>query len=149
MNYFDDIENNNRLEKSLKEWMDTPYRHHCGVKGLGCDCIHFVAKVLEEVGLIAVDKKLIPDYPKDWHLHNSRELLSEGIKRVLNVKEIGTDSFMNGDIVLFHYGKAASHAAFYFNGYLYQSLNGVGVTKINASDTVFKRQMRLAYRVIK
>ena len=147
--YFDDINNLDRLKNILIEWKGTPYRHHCGVKGLGCDCIHFVARVLEELRLIVWDKNLIPDYAKDWHLHNTREILSEGIIEKLNVKKIGINELKDGDIVLIHYGKAASHAAFYFDEHLYQSLNGVGVTKIHASDRLFRRQMKFAYRIIK
>jgi len=149
MYYFDDVDNLNRLETILSEWKGTPYRHHCGVKGLGCDCIHFVARVVEELGLIKITKNMVPTYPKDWHLHNSRELLSEAILKHLNVEKVGIDKLKDGDIVLMHYGKAASHAAFYFKGYLHQALNGVGVTIINASDRLFKRQMKFAYRVIK
>jgi hypothetical protein len=82
--YFEEIEKQKQLKKILDEWLNTPFRHHCGVKGLGCDCIHFVACVLDELGILILTKKTIPDYPKDWHLHNTRELLEEGIIKNLN-----------------------------------------------------------------
>jgi cell wall-associated NlpC family hydrolase len=144
--YFESIERQKELKKVLDEWVGTPFRHYCGVKGLGCDCIHFVARVLEELKIIKNVK--IPDYPRDWHLHNTRELLREGILKELNVKDVDFQNPKNGDIICSHYGKAASHAAFYFDGYLYQAYNRVGVCKFNFDDAKAKTRMKFAYRVI-
>jgi len=147
--YFDDQVKQEQLKAILDEWLDTPFRHKAGVKGVGCDCIHFVARVFEEMGLVTWHRNLIPNYPYDWHLHNTRELLAEGIERVLNVEKLTLDApKRNGDVLLFHYGKAASHAGIYFDGYIYQSLVGIGVCKINISDRIFKKQMRFIYRIL-
>ena len=145
MDLFDDIEKQKELKIILDSWLNTPFRHRCGVKGKGCDCIHFVARVFEEMGLLTLNK--VPNYPRDWHLHNTRELLAEAITKYLAVEKVNLNSLKNGDIILAHYGKAASHAAIYFDGYAYQSITNVGVCKINFKDKVFKRQMRFAYRV--
>jgi cell wall-associated NlpC family hydrolase len=147
MYYFENIEEKDRLKKILDSWISTPYRHACGVKGLGCDCIYFVARVYEEMGLL--NNVIIPKYPKDWHLHNTRELLEEGIIKNLNTEKVSLFDFMSGDIICSHYGKAASHAGIYFDGYIYQALNHIGVCKINANDKKFKKRMRFAYRIIK
>ena len=145
MDLFDDIEKQKELKIILDSWLNTPFRHRCGVKGKGCDCIHFVARVFEEMGLLTLNK--VPNYPRDWHLHNTRELLAEAITKYLAVEKVNLNSLKNGDIILAHYGKAASHAGIYFDGYVYQSIINVGVCKINFKDKVFKRQMRFAYRV--
>lgn len=146
--YFEDIERQDQLKKVLNEWIGTPFRHSCGVKNLGCDCIHFVARVLEEVGALTWYKDMIPNYPKDWHVHNTRELMSEKIMETGNIKKIKLSAIKNGDIVLFHYGKAASHAGIYFNNYIYQSLCKIGVCKIRFTDKSFKRRMKFAYRLL-
>ena len=146
--FFEDAEKQKQLKKILDEWIGTPFRHHCGVKSLGCDCVHFVARVLEEVGLLSWRKDLIADYPRDWHLHNTRELLKEAIERELDVEEVSLDSPMNGDIILSHYGQASSHTAIYFNEYVYQAIDDIGVCKIHISDRVFRRQMKFAYRIL-
>ena len=145
--YFENLEKQKQLKKILDEWIGTPFRHHCGVKGLGCDCIHFVGRVLEEVGLLSWRKDLITDYPRDWHLHNTRELLKEGIERELDVEEVSLDSLMNGDIILSYYGKASSHSALYFDDHVYQAMDGIGVVKIHFSDRYFRRHMKFAYRI--
>ena len=147
--YFEDLEKQGQLKIILDEWLDTPFRHKAGVKGVGADCIHFVARVFEEMGIVKWRKDLIPDYPYDWHLHNTRELLAEGIDRVLNVEKLDKEApKMNGDIALYHMGKAASHAAIYFDGYIYQALTDIGVCKIHVLDKTFKKQMRFLYRIL-
>ncbi len=156
MYYFENKEEQEKLRRILGSWIDTPFRHHCGVKGLGCDCIHFVVRVLEELGILY--NVIIPNYPKDWHLHNTRELLEEGILRHLKVKKVtpsnfmskdAISNFMNGDIVGSHFGQAASHAGVFFDGYVYQALNGIGVRKINFSDKKFRARMKFVYRILK
>lgn len=147
--YFEDLDKQRRLKIILEEWVDTPFRHHVGVKQVGCDCIHFAARVFEEMGLVRWRKNLFPNYPYDWHLHNTRELLAEGIEQNLNVEKLDKDSpKMNGDILLHHYGKAASHAGIYFDDYVYQALTDIGVKKIHVSDKTFKKQMKFIYRIL-
>lgn len=147
-NYFDDPEKQQELQRILDTWIGTPYRHHCGVKGLGADCIHFVARVFEELGVLKWRKGIVPDYPRDWHMHNTRELLMERLLKEFNVVAVDLNNPMNGDILLSHYGKAASHAAIYCGGYVYQSVENIGVCKIHFSDQKFRQQMKYAFRVI-
>ena len=149
MYYFGDKQRQIELKKILDSWLPTPFRHHAGLKGKGCDCIHFVMRVYEEAGIVKWRKKLIPDYPPDWHLHNTRELLSEGLQREMKIQKVPLDNLKNGDIILSHYGKAASHASIYFDGCVYQSVTRIGVCKISFKDRVFRRQMRFAYRIMK
>lgn len=148
MDYFENIERQNQLKKILNEWIGTPFRHRCGVKGLGCDCIYFVGRVFEEMGLMVLDTRKIPIYPKDWHIHNTRELASEAVETYLNVKKVGFANLKNGDIILSHFGRAASHAGIYFNNYMYQALTHIGVCKINFTDRLIQRNMKFAYRLI-
>lgn len=146
--FFEVKENEISLKRILDEWLETPFRHRCGVKGKGCDCIHFVAKVLEELGIIKWRKDLIPDYPRDWHLHKTRELLYESLIKELNVEKANFDSLINGDIILSHYGKASSHASFFYGGYVYQALTGMGVKRISFNDQVFRDRMEFALRIL-
>lgn len=137
--YFEDILEQKRLGTVLDEWIGTPYRHRTGVKGLGCDCIHMVACVLDEIGVFVFDRSSVPDYPRDWHMHNTREILKDAIITHLNVEKVPVSgNMMDGDIILSHYGKAASHAGIFFGGYVYQALDGIGVKKINYRDRKFK-----------
>lgn len=146
--YFDDKERQEKLKAILDEWVGTPFRHKCGVKGLGCDCIHYVIRVLEEFELVDINKIIIPDYPRDWHYHNTREILKEAIEKYLNVEKISINGTLQaGDIILSHFGKASSHAGIYFKGVVYQSINKVGVKRISFNEPKFRKQMKFAYRI--
>lgn len=149
MNYFFEKESRKkRLKIILDEWLDTPFRHKCGVKGMGCDCVHFVVKVLEEFGLIDLSRVVIPDYPRDWHQHNTREALKEAVEKYLNVEAVDVNGLLKtGDIILSHFGKASSHSGLYYEGYVYQAINQVGVKCINFNDKRFRKQMKFAYRI--
>lgn len=151
MHYFNTTAKQEKLKCILDSWLSppTPFRHHCGVKGLGCDCIHFAARVYEEAGYLTWKKGMIPDYPKDWHIHNTRELLADTIVKYNCVKRINLLKLLNGDIILSHHGKAASHVGIYFDEYVYQALNKIGVCKIAFADESFRKRMRFAYRLLK
>ena len=148
MNYFEDIHKQEVLEVVLNSWMGTPYRHWSGVKGEGCDCIHFIARVFEELGMGPFK---IEHYSKDWHLHNTDELLLSGLSRELNLLKISAvnNEPMNGDIVLYKFGKASSHSAIYYDGEVYQSINGIGVEKRSWLDKQwFKRRTTIMRLVV-
>jgi cell wall-associated NlpC family hydrolase len=145
--YFDDAEKVAELGRILETWLGTPHRHHCGVKGLGADCIHFVGRVLEETGVGKWRKNLVPDYPRDWHLHNTRELLMERLIKEVPGEMVNLDDLKDGDIILSHYGQASSHAAIYYQDYVWQVLDNIGVVKINISDRWARRHMKYAYRI--
>ena len=147
-NFFDE-ENLKKLETILNSWENTPYRHHCGVKGRGADCVHFVGRVLEELKIFRWRESLVPDYPRDWHLHNTREALLENLMREIPGRLIELSEIQDGDLVFSHYGKAASHAAIFYKGYLWQSLTDIGVVKINLNDQNMKKNLKYAYRVEK
>lgn len=114
---------------------------------MGCDCIHLVLRVYEEMGLTEFPKKQMPDYPRDWHLHNTTELLADGIERTLPVDRVMVGTPMDGDITLSKYGRASSHSGIYCDGYVYQALNGMGVHKIDWNYAPFKKRMTHVYRM--
>ena len=149
--YFEDVDKQKDLEKILESWIHphTPYRHHCGVKGMGCDCIYFVARVLEEMGVLKWRKDIIPDNPRDSHMHNTRELLAESIEREMRVERVELSGLMNGDIILYHYGQACSHAAIFLGESIYHSVDRSGVVKTPFSDLTFRKRAQYAYRILR
>jgi cell wall-associated NlpC family hydrolase len=144
MYLFEDEKNLEELEKTLKEWVGTPFKHYCGVKKGGADCIHFVARVLEEFGKGPFK---IPWYPADWHVHNTTELLLEGIISQLEFEPGDIDDPENGDIVLYKFGKVISHAAIYLNGFIYQSVLKDGVLELQWFDPVWYKRRKMVLRV--
>ena len=146
--YFEKAANVSRLRISLEEWLGTPFRHRTGVKGRGVDCIHFVAGVFADLGLMDLRFLKPPEYPPDWHLHNTREILYAGVKHYLNVEDVNIANPMDGDILLSHHGKASSHAQIYYNGYLYQALTGAGVVRLTWGDPERYAKIKFNLRVL-
>lgn len=148
MYFFEDEKIREQLGTILNEWLDTPFRHRCAVKGMGCDCVHFGIKVFEELGLITLTKGMVPDYPRDWHMHNTRELLFEAIINHFEVEQIDLNGqLMDGDIILSHYGNASSHVGIYYQDHVFQSIVNAGVKSIHFSDPKFRKQMKFAFRI--
>lgn len=154
--YFDTVEKQQELYKEINEWVGTPYKHRCMVKGKGTDCILFIAGAFININAIKPNLKY-PEYDRDWHMHNSEELLYKYIHKNVNVKDIydknkntgNINNIMNGDICLYKYGKACSHAAVYFDKSMYHSLTGIKVTKSVFLDKMWYRRLTYILRLQK
>lgn len=146
--YFESLARQNDLRKILTSWEGTPFRHWCGVKGEGCDCIHFVTRVLEEVGYLMTGLVKIPWYPADWHLHNEEELLLAGLEKYLKYDNVGCSNPINGDILLFNFGKTNSHTAFFMDDHLYHAVFGIGVLRSPWMDKTWYKRKRKGIRLL-
>ena len=146
--YFEDEKKQKQLLAVLNEWIGTKYRHRASVKGMGCDCIGLPIGVLTEMGLLNLRKKDILEYAPDYHMHNTRSMLVESIIKHLKVVEITDGSFMNGDILCFKFGKAAAHAGFWFNDYLYESVDKIGVIKTHFPNSQWKERLQHTFRMV-
>jgi len=125
--------------------LNTPFRHYSGVKGMGCDCIHLVARVLEEMGM---GPFVIPPYSKDWHLHKTNELLTDGIKARVKVEELSPENPMDGDILLFKFGKAISHSALFYDGRIYHAVTNLKVLKTTWTDKIWYKRREKIMRIL-
>jgi len=147
--YFKNVERLEALEDELESWVDTPFRHRTMVKGLGCDCIHFIVGVLKHFDLVQTEKKgFMPEYGPDWNLHNTRELLLDGIKREVKCIEVPVDDIVDGDLVLFKYGKASAHVAFKLKEHFYHSVTEVGVIKTQFEDETWNGKITHVLRIV-
>jgi cell wall-associated NlpC family hydrolase len=142
--YFDDDAAVGRLRNCLQAWRGTPYRHGCAVRRKGADCIHFVTAVLHEVG-VTPNRLPVPDYPKDWHLHNEDSWLLAGVRKHVPAKEVLPEMpFMAGDILLFHVGRTTAHAGISLDGKVWHSLLGHGV--VGTDRAALAKRMKLTHR---
>jgi len=147
--YFDNVKRLEVLEEELESWVDTPFRHRTAVKGLGCDCIHFIVGVLKHFDLVQTDKKgFMPEYGSDWNLHKTRELLLDGIKREVKCIEVPIGNIVDGDLVLFKFGKASAHVAFKLKEHFYHSVTEVGVIKTQFKDRIWNERITHVLRIV-
>lgn len=148
-NFFADEQKQKALGEILSSWEGTPFRHWCGVKGEGCDCIHFVVRVLEEIGYLRAGRVKIPWYPHDWHLHNDEELLLKGLRKYLIYEDVACNNPVNGDIILFNFGKTNAHTAFFLDDHLYHAVLGVGVLCSPWTEKAWYKRRQKGIRLLK
>lgn len=82
-------------------WLDTPWKHHASVKGIGVDCVGLPFAIGQSLGLISPTAKL-PYYSPQWHLHKKRgqdEMLLD-ILATFPVREVPKDQRQPGDILV-------------------------------------------------
>ncbi len=88
-----------------RKWLGTPYHHAARVRGAGCDCMTLLLETFSAVGLVSGVE--LPEYTKDWNLHRSAEIYLDGLfPHAARVDEPKT-----GDIAMYRFGRAVSHAA--------------------------------------
>lgn len=150
--FFEDEDKIKILQSELDSWIRTPYRHMCGVKGLGCDCIHFVVRVFEnpELGVVSYGRVRVPKYNRDWHLHHTDELLYNALRSHPKLEEIYLGGYMEGDILLHKFGRAMSHSAIYSRGKIFHSMDKIGVTTADIDDPRFasSKRRKARFRVL-
>lgn len=94
-----------KVVEEAESWIKTPFHHQARLKGVGIDCLMFLAEVYERVGVVPhVDP---PHYPPDWHMHQDVERYLEGVLGYAHEAE--TPEI--GDVALFHFGRTFSHGA--------------------------------------
>lgn len=149
------------MDRILRSWAGTPYKH-CGVwKGRGVDCITFVAQAWLEYGILReVDYRY---YPRGWHRLDEELLLGAVMEHVqahikpqYAVEEVpaqawGT-SLRRGDLLLLNacLSERTNHSALLLAEGREEAIihcttkAGVHVAQYNEG---WKRKLRKAYRV--
>lgn len=92
-------------------WVGTPYHDLQGLKGPrgGVDCVYLLLGVAQAVGSLPATFPR-PIYSPQWHLHQDGERYRETLEAV-GCRATTWDARQPGDIVLFRFGRVASHAA--------------------------------------
>lgn len=89
-------------------WERTPYKPNAALKGIGVDCIQFLAMVYAEAGVVDISGEndlLENNYDIAIHQHQNDRRYLEGILR--HAEEITEEELQPGDLVL--YGMVVKH----------------------------------------
>jgi cell wall-associated NlpC family hydrolase len=96
-----------QIVQEARTWLGTPYHHCADVKGAGVDCAMILVRVYAACGLLPASFDPRP-YSPQWHLHRGEELYQAWIAAA---GAIETGSPRAGDVGLWKFGRAYSHAA--------------------------------------
>jgi len=105
------------------QWLGTPYHHQAKIKGAGVDCALLLCEVYHAAGVVPpIDPR---PYPQNWHLHRDSERYLGWVDQYATPTTLPAQP---GDLMLFKFGRAYSHAGIYAgNGEVIHSLRDVGV----------------------
>ena len=92
---------------AAREWLGTPFHHAAQVKGVGVDCVKFLAACYESAGVTG--RVEIEQYGPQIMLHSRRETVIPYLLRC--GREIAEGEAQAGDVVLYRIGNSYSHAA--------------------------------------
>jgi cell wall-associated NlpC family hydrolase len=88
-----------------RDWLGTPYHHHARIRGVGVDCVQLLLAVYPLAGVC--DMIDTGTYDQQWHLHQDGEMYRDRLLiagwRMIDVPALG-------DIALYRFGRAYSHA---------------------------------------
>lgn len=123
-------------------WVDTPYQHQVGLKHYGVDCAYFVGKVAEEVG--AIEKFQVAPYSIEWHWHQKEEMM---LKIMEDMGAVPVETFREGDILAFQYGRTCSHLGIYLgdNQFIHAHLPA-GKVLVNSLSGDYAERLRKFYK---
>lgn len=94
------------VAREAESWLGTPFHPGARIKGAGVDCAQLLVGVFAGVGLVTPPS--IGHYPPDWFLHEASDRLERIVAEFCAPMTGPADV---GDIALFRYGRAVSHAA--------------------------------------
>jgi NlpC/P60 family putative phage cell wall peptidase len=97
--------NNTALIETAREWLGTPHVHQGAIKGLGCDCVGFLAEVAVETGLITPE--LRAEFPTDYSMQPAAGELRRLCSSHLHL--VPFDHRAPGDIVLMRFALEPQH----------------------------------------
>jgi NlpC/P60 family putative phage cell wall peptidase len=129
-----------------RTWLGTPFHHAAALRGVGCDCVGIVIGIARALGCLPADYRA-PTYSPQWHLHRYEELLRTAMEQ-LGCRPVPLAARQPGHILLFRYGRVASHSgilvardpdflvhAVLHKGVLYQRLAGDLLARLRACYT--------------
>jgi cell wall-associated NlpC family hydrolase len=126
-------------------WLGTPYHHHGDVKGVGVDCAMLLVRVYSAVGLTPPQLDPRP-YAYDWHMHRSEERYLNTVMQFADQ----VDTPLPGDITLWRFGRAFSHAAIMTDGLggIVHAYRDAGcVVRGSTTETTLIKREHVHYRV--
>ncbi len=86
-----------RVIAAARSWLGTPYHDQASLRGVGCDCLGLARGVWREV--VGPEPFPIPHYSRDWGEIGPREVLAEGVRRMMI--EVDPAAAEAGALVLF------------------------------------------------
>lgn len=98
-----------RVVEEAVSWAHTPYHHQGSIKGVGVDCVWYLARVFQTIDKVPMD--FDPgNYSREWYFHKSEEMYLKGVAKYATRLPDGVLP-QPADVALYKVGKCVSHGA--------------------------------------
>jgi len=155
--FFRSITRKMRLIREARSWLRTPFRDHCAMKGVGCDCVGFAHAVFIAVG--AIQPIQFPDYALDEGSHSNESKLERVLIDSGHFAEVwhrdgwpaDMPPLMHGDLLGFHLGRSVHHVAILVapkpgGGGFIHAIQNYGVIESMIDDPTYRRVIVSVWR---
>ena len=160
--FFKTIARKMDLIREARSWLRTPFRDHCAMKGVGCDCVGFAHAVF--VSVRAVNPIQFPSYALDEGSHSNQSKLervlidSGSFIKIWNRSYAPTLSrsdaptldlppLMHGDLLGFHLGRSVHHTGILLGApHFIHALQNYGVIESTLNDSTYRRALASVWR---
>ena len=132
-----------------KTWLRTPYRDHCGIKGVGVDCAYFPFRVWQAVGIIPPEYEPPPYLPQQWM--NKEEDPTYMNELTKFASEIPVTKIGPGDLVIFKLAASWTHGGIVVEWphFIVHPLVSIGVTGSHIDEGFLWRRAKRYFTVVK
>ena len=150
--FFKTIARKMDLIREARSWLRTPFRDHCAMKGVGCDCVGFAHAVF--VSVRAVNPIQFPSYALDEGSHSNqskleRVLIESGLFTEVWHRDGGDElpPLMHGDLLGFHLGRSVHHTGILLGApHFIHALQNYGVIESTLNDSTYRRALASVWR---
>jgi NlpC/P60 family putative phage cell wall peptidase len=95
--------------KEARGWLGTRWQHQGSVKGIGCDCIGFVAGVARELGIAEAAEFWADGRVMGYGREPDAAMLVSTCERYMD--RIGMDAALPGDVLVLRFSREPQHFA--------------------------------------
>ena len=135
-----------RLLAIIESWLGTPFHAHAGIKSVGVDCVHLVAEIYREAGLL--EECRFPAYAIDAGQHRQDSMLLEWLDRSPNFQRVEEGREV-GDLFCFRFGRSAHHLGICAGGSKFiHALLRRSVRYALLDDPTYGRRLVATYRPV-
>ena len=148
MSFYASADRQRHLDQVARSWLGTPFHSHAAIRGVGVDCVHLLAEIYRESGLLAGYE--LPRYTMGGGDHADTSLVISWLEaHPLRRIDLTTDALAARDLVTFRLGRVAHHVGLMLGEKTFlHAIRDCGVLESRIDEKIYARRLLQAYRPV-
>ena len=143
--YFDTDERRSHLVEIARGWLGTPFHPHAALRGVGVDCVHLLAEIYREAGLLGPYE--LPDYTMDGGDYQSASQVLSWLRASPRFQELPAGAAAGiGDLVTFRLGRVPHHVGLVIGPTFIHAIRDYGVIESFCGDPTYAKRRQATFR---